>query len=117
MADEDQELARAFVAWFATRPKHGAAAGYGVLERAERRLNSAIKRGESPSRLMLCAERVRQAQLGWIRAQERAAALPTDVDDEQTRRQCERRAAAQMAWERASIEDIIALYSTTRAPR
>jgi hypothetical protein len=84
-----------------------------VLERAERRLLGALKHGEPRQKLDAKAERVRQAQLGCFKAL--VAEFPTDVDDEQTRGHRENLAEGKAAWERMSVDDIIAFYSQEMA--
>ena len=78
------------------------------VEGAERRLLGSIKRGEPRPRL---AERVRTAQLGCFKATDLVVDLPTDVDDAQVRRHRENLGRERTAWERMSVDDIIAFYS------
>jgi hypothetical protein len=111
MGNEDPELQKAYRQWLATRPKTVPASSQRVLERAERRLLGAIKHGEPRQKLVVNAERVRQAQLGCFKAKDLVAELPTDVDDEQTRRHRAKLAEAMAAWESMSVDDIIAYYS------
>ena len=111
MANEDPELRKAYREWLATRPKTVPASSLRVLERAERRLIGAIKHQEPHQKLAASAERVRQAQLGCLKAKDLVAELPTDSDDEQTQRHRENLAQAKARWETMSVEGIIALYS------
>lgn len=110
MGNEDPQLRKAYREWLATRPKTVPASSARMLERAEHRLTGAIKHGESHQRLVTIAERVRQAQLGCLKAKDLVAELPTDLNDEQTRRHRENLAQAKTAWERMSADDIIAFY-------
>jgi hypothetical protein len=111
MGNEDPELEKAYRAWLATRPKTVPASSKRVLERAERRLLGAIKHGEPREKLVVNAERVRQAQLCCFKAKDLVAELPTDVDGEQMRRHRDNLARAKATWDRMSVDDIIALYS------
>jgi hypothetical protein len=111
MATEDPELRKAHEHWLATRPKSVPGSRKRVLESAERRLLGSIKRGDARPKLLVNAERVRQAQLGCFKAMDLAAELPTDVDDDQISRHRENLAQAMAAWETISVDDIIALYS------
>ncbi len=111
MGSEDPQLQRAYREWLATRPKTVPAASRRVLASAERRLFGSIKRSELHSKLVANAERVRQAQLGCFKAKDLVAEMPTDVDDEQTRRHREKLSRAMATWESMSVDDIIAFYS------
>lgn len=81
-----------------------------MLESAERRLLGSIKHGDARPKLLVNAERVRQAQLGCLKALDLAAELPTDVDDDQRSRHRENLMQATAAWEVISVDDIIAFY-------
>jgi hypothetical protein len=111
MATEDPELRKAYEQWLAARPKTVPRSRRRVLEGAERRLLGSIKHGDAHTKLVVNAERVRQAQLGCLKAMELAIELPTDVDDEQMRRQRSNLAQATAAWEAISVDDIIASYA------
>lgn len=111
MAAEDPELQKAHREWLATRPKTVPRSRKRVLESAERRLLGSIKHGDARPKLFVNAERVRQAQLGCLKAMDLAAELPTDVDDDQRRRHRENLAQATAGWDTISVDDIIAFYS------
>jgi len=108
---DDAELRKAFDAWLAVQPKSEARASKGVLGRAERRLLGSIKHQEPRARLVASAERVRQAQLGWLKASKLKAELPTDADTEERRLRRTNLLDAQRAWEQVSVDEIIALYA------
>jgi hypothetical protein len=77
---EDAELKKAVAAWLAQlQPTAVLPSSVRVLESAERRLIGALKRGEQQSKLTTSVER--RAQLGCLKARDRVADLPSDVDD------------------------------------
>ena len=51
------------------------------------------------------------AQLGCFHARSRVAELPTDADDEQTRRRIHNLATSSAAWKQLSVDEIVALYT------
>ena len=114
---EDLNLENAYRAWLASRPKSVPRASRGVLERAERRLRGSIKHQEPRARLIANAERVRQAQLGCLKANDLSVALPTDVDDEGIQRRRANLAEATSVWEQMSVDRIIELYAQQLATK
>ncbi len=83
----------------------------GVLQRAERRLIASINHNDSSAKVAANVERVRRAQVGCLKAQDRVAELPTDVlDDGELRRRRANLAEAKTAWESAALDEILAYY-------
>lgn len=88
-----------------------------VLESAERRLLGAIKHAAPAGRFAAEVERVRRAQLGCLKARERVAAVPTELDDDEHSRHHANLATSRTVWETASLDDILAYYASGRAKR
>lgn len=110
MAD-DEDLDQGFRIWLAEqRPRNVPQSSQNVLESAERRLVAALKHQEPRPRLIADAERVRRAQLGCIKAQDRAFDIPTDHGDPVLARRRADLAAAKVRWTAATVDEILACY-------
>lgn len=82
----------------------------GFLESAERRLVSVLKHHERPSKIVAAAERVRRAQLGCLKANDRIADIPTEVDVDDLYRHRANISRARQEWEAMSVHEILAYY-------
>lgn len=86
------------------------------LASAERRLLGAIARTEPGARLVACAERVRRAHLGVIKARLRIADVPTEHGDDELRRKTAKLKAAARSWQALSVDEIVVLYADALMP-
>ncbi len=117
MGNKAPDLEQAYRTWLSHRPRPVPGSAMKVLEKAERTLVGAIKRGEPLPKLVVSANRVREAHLRCLRAKNLVVDLPTDIDDDDIKRHRGNLARSIAAWSETSAEEIIAYYRATLPAR